>query len=173
MSLFKKKEEKDEEKPEYVCEICGFKTESKKGLAGHMRLAHEKPVKADSFKEYVDESVKKALESMRESMIKLIDERIDAKMSITVETLREICSRLDKIIQMKAETPVAKVNVSKVLRHIAECDECKAELYKIIDEKSKDDLEKLSSKVNDLEKKVKEHYHYGDKVEFEKRKSWL
>lgn len=40
---------------QYACELCPFTTSSKKGLAGHMRLGHQRPVKEDPLGDHLDE----------------------------------------------------------------------------------------------------------------------
>jgi DNA repair exonuclease SbcCD ATPase subunit len=76
----------EEQKQEYVCEICDFKTKSKKGLAGHMRLAHQKPTKLEGVSKFAEESIKKA----QESMIKLLDERIQKHLEAYSDELNKV-----------------------------------------------------------------------------------
>jgi len=72
--------------PEYVCEICGFKTSSLKGFKGHMRLAHAKPV----INEIRALEVQKALSLAREELKKIIDERIEARLRAYTEELIKV-----------------------------------------------------------------------------------
>ncbi len=71
----------EEGKQEFVCDVGGFKTESRKGLAGHRRLAHQKPTSSDGYKQYVDDILAKleeAWEARVKAHLEANHKRIDA-----------------------------------------------------------------------------------------------
>jgi rubrerythrin len=82
--------EKAERKQEYVCEICGFRTTSKKGYAGHMRLAHQKPTLREGVSIYAEESIKKA----QEMIIKIVDERIQKHLEAFANEIKSVLNVL-------------------------------------------------------------------------------
>jgi rubrerythrin len=99
-----------EKSEKFVCPTCGQEFESRKGLAGHERLAHQKPTKQNGYKDYVDGVLEKqndilsdkikALEEALESMkTKLDDTKESIKSHKTVEQIAECptCSKAMKV----------------------------------------------------------------------------
>jgi predicted RNase H-like nuclease (RuvC/YqgF family) len=113
-----------EVKPKLKCEICGFETESKKGLAGHMRLAHAKPVLGDGVREYVQEAIKQAIQMYDSNLAKVIEsykrgiEAIQADLQKHHEALNMLDKALgvldSRIKSLEIEISMMSNNVSRL-----------------------------------------------------------
>jgi len=92
--------EEPEGKPIFRCTTCGFETSSRKGLAGHMRLMHEKPASEATFKHYVDEAIAEALKAVDSRFVVIIQEfmkGLKPVLDTIADAFKEYDSRRDKL----------------------------------------------------------------------------
>jgi rubrerythrin len=92
----------------YTCPICGKQFESAKGLAGHLRLAHEKPTKQNGVQQVADGVADRVIEKQRDVL-----EQHD-------EALLKRISALEEAVKAR-DTPVRE---HKTIEEIASCPDC-------------------------------------------------
>jgi len=129
-------------KPELICDICGFKTRSKRGFAGHTRLAHEKPTKQETYKEYIDVALRKqneqtmsVFEAIRETLKSILVEIKDTKKTESKTTIdvQPNIKKVEVINKEKIEATIKerekiereiKESVAKITGEYVACPEC-------------------------------------------------
>jgi rubredoxin len=117
-----------EQEESLLCPVCGFKADSKKGLAGHMRLSHQYPTKQEGFKDYVDGVIEKQDEAW-ERRLKALEDAVKSSKEATIKPDQE---------------------TKDTLKHIKECPACCAEVKKAVLELCYNEI--LMTMLKDLNK---------------------
>jgi ribosomal protein L37E len=126
-------EEQETSTEKFKCPVpgCTFESDSKKGLAGHMRLAHQSPTKADGLREAVDGIVRPIEEAWEERLDRL-ESKLEALQKKPVvqeghKTMQEIdaCERCREAFGVDGyRAQVVKEAWMERMGLSAECEQC-------------------------------------------------
>jgi len=118
----------DQSKTDLKCQTCGKVAKTSAGLAGHMRLAHQKPTKQDGYASYV----LKAQGSTEEALVKHLEPVITV-INQVVSSLGVLSKHQEALEKQQEST---KTHVDEALSHL---------------EKSKNSIENFSELNKKLE----------------------
>ena len=104
-----------------TCKICGYEARSRAGLAGHIRLAHEKPTIVESRKLELQE----VLEGASGAFDEVLEERLNEHSNGLVKQIRAIVrEELEDLERKKLEKYHKELERKKSKPETDKCPEC-------------------------------------------------
>ena len=126
----------------FTCEICGYEAKTRAGLAGHARLAHDKPTSVEGRKVDFQEALD-AASGVLEDRVKALESHFQKHLEPLKEDLEAVKHSLEK---------PRKVDVHGFLKHIADCPDCYGAFDGLV--RKNEGLRGLNEKLSKLDEAI-------------------